>query len=257
MQSNTKDEFQAIPSQVDHTLTSAHMVAIHIDEVVVDAATTIGNPTSERPFFRYKCHPDEVPDVARDVTWYDSFYENDTDVIAAFDMKYEMADRILQKLILYYLISFLLLPFGIGIIFLILLCNNENLNWRSYRLRRTHVAIARQGIYFDQVDEPGSRALMSRTVIPYDQIDEIVVKVVKDYCQLNYEVFVYRKNNQPALQVTCLVETQTFVDVVHALMERSRRRNESTNTEVPGSMERFEIEPTNEEEIVVAVANLI
>jgi hypothetical protein len=117
---------------------------------------------------------------------------------------------------------------------------------KNFRRRRSHLAIARQGIYYDQVDEPGSRKLMSRTVISYDEIQKSMVKVEEGYCRLKYQVVVYTKNGQPRLKLEGLVETQIFVDIVNAMMERCRRSNESTNTEVPDGMETNKIEPTHE-----------
>jgi hypothetical protein len=264
MHPHSKDGFQAVPQHVDYTcVTNAHMVGNgnnDDDEEVVATATTSRNHTSERQLFRSKCHPDEIPDVARDVTWYDSFYENDADVIVAFDMNYEMLDRSFN---LYVLISIFFIPlYGIGIIFLILLFgislrNNESLYWRQYRLRRKHVAATRRGIYFDQVDEPGSGTIMVRAVIPYDLIDKMVVTVEKDNCHLNYTVTGYKKNRQRAFKIIGLVGTQKFVDIVEAMIEHTRRRNESTNTEVPDSIETIAIEPTHVEDIVIAVAKLV
>ena len=36
--------------------------------------------------YRSLCDPDVIPDEARDVTWYDPFFKNDSNIIAAFDM---------------------------------------------------------------------------------------------------------------------------------------------------------------------------
>jgi hypothetical protein len=173
-------------------------------------------------------------------------------------MNRKMANRHLQIYIFYVIISILLIPFmGAGICFLMALRNNESLYWRSYRLRRKHVAAARRGIYFDEVDEPGSRTIMARLVIPYDQIDKMVVTVENDNRHLNYTVIIYRKNRQRAFKIIGLVGTQKFVDIVEAMIEHTRRRNESTNTEVPDSIETIAIEPTHEEDIVLAVAKLV
>jgi hypothetical protein len=269
MHPHSKDGFQALPQQVDYTcVTNAHMVGNGIrnddnDEevaaVVDTTTTTTRDRTSGKPLFRSKCHPDEIPDVARDVTWCDSFYENDTDVIAVFDMNRKMANRYLQIYIFYVIICILLIPcMGAGICFLMaLLHDNESLYWRSYRLRRKHVAATRRGLYFDEVDEPGSGTIMGRLVIPYDQIDKMVVTVENDSCHLNYTVIIYRKNRQHAFKIVGLVGTQKFLDIVKAMMEHTRRRNELTNTEVPDNIETIAIEPTHEEDIIIAVAKLV
>jgi hypothetical protein len=107
---------------------------------------------------------------------------------------------------------------------------------RNYRRRRTHVAIAQRGIYFDQVDEPGSRTLKSRTVTSYDQIHACKVHVEEGCCHFKYEVVVIYKS-QITFKVDGLVATQKFVDIVHAMMERYQRRNlHSTSSDIPDNI---------------------
>jgi hypothetical protein len=276
---HSKDGFQALPQQVDYTcVTNAHMVGNGNDDneevaAVVDTTTTTRDRTSGKPLFRSKCHPDEIPDVARDFTWCDSFYKNDTDVIAVFDMNHKMLDRdaMFCYCRMFGIFIFCFVPFFIWIwisisfivwiffmlvpIFVAMSINEERI--KNFRRRRSHFAIARQGIYYDQVDEPGSRKLMSRTVISYDDIQKSMVTEEKGCCRPNYQVVVYANNGQPSLSIEGLVETQIFVDIVNAMIERCRRRNESTNTEVPDSIETIEIEPIHEEDIVIAVAKLV
>jgi hypothetical protein len=64
------------------------------DEVRVTAATAPNIGTSGRQLlFRSQCPPDDIPDVARDVTWSDSFFQNNTDIVAAFDIDHAMLDK--------------------------------------------------------------------------------------------------------------------------------------------------------------------
>jgi hypothetical protein len=273
MNPNSKDGFQLLPQQVDHTVTNAQMVVGNDDddEVVVVTTTATPNHSSERQLFRSKCHPNDIPDVARDVTWYDSFYENDADVIAAFDINHEMLDRN-SMLYLYYLMAgifILLIPLGgIGLIFLLFIAEPIKAERiQNYRRRRTHVAIARQGIYFDQVDEPGSRTIMSRTFASYDQIHKCMVEVEEGCCHFKYYVVVEAKNNYSSgffsgktlFKVEGLVGTQKFVDIANAMIERSSCQRESTNSEVQNNVETCESEHNgnHEEEIFVAVAKLV
>jgi hypothetical protein len=71
MDPNSKDRFQLLPNHVDEEVP---IVVV----VVSTTETTTPNYTSGKPFFRSNCHPDYIPDVARGMIWYDSFYETDT-----------------------------------------------------------------------------------------------------------------------------------------------------------------------------------
>jgi hypothetical protein len=218
--------------------------------------------------FRSQCPPDDVPDAARDVTWSDSFYQNDTDVIAAFDIDHMMLDKnSMSRQSLYYFIIiiaillifllwtvtivddpvlFTLQVFSVSsVIFLPVLALLISVERRqNYRRRRAHIAIAQRGIYFDQVDEPGSRTLKSRAVASYDQIHECKVKVEEGCCQPKYEVVVYAVTNksEPLFKVDGLVATQKFVDIVHAMMERYQRRNHSTSSDIPDNIKTIDKE---------------
>jgi hypothetical protein len=271
MNPNAKDGFQLSPQQVDHIVTNAQLVN-DADDVVAVTATASRNHTSERRLFRSKCHPDDIPDVARDATWYDSFYENDADVIAAFDINHEMLDRNSALRLSYRIaaISILLIPF-FGLWLLPLLFSAVSIleeRVQNYRRQRTHVAIARQGIYHDLVDKPGSQVLMSRTVTSYDQIDKCMVLVAEGCWYINYTVVVESKSTgsflfpvpgETVFKLDGLVGTQKFVDIVKAMMERSHCLNGSTNSEMQNNVETCESERTgyHEEEIFVAVAKLV
>jgi hypothetical protein len=272
MNPNSKDGFQLLPQQDDHTVTNAQLVDNDDDEVVVVTTTATQNHSSEGQLFRSKCHADDIPDVARDATWYDSFYENDADVIAAFDINHEMLDRNSALRLNYRIaaISVLLIPlFGLGLVpllFCVIFILEERM--QIYRRQRTHVAIARQGIYHDLVDEPGSQVLMSRTVTSYDQIEKCMVRVEEGCSYIKYTVVVDTKSSgsffspvpgETVFKVDGLVGTQKFVDIVKAMMERSHCLNGSTNSEVQNNVETCESERNgnHEEEIFVAVAKLV
>jgi hypothetical protein len=239
------------------------------DEVTFTATTVPLIRTSGRQLlFRSQCPSDDIPDAARDVTWSDSFYQNDTDIVAAFDIDHTMLDKnsMSRQSIYYFVIisAFLLFIFswtgtikddpalfilqvsiGVSVVFLpvlALIISDERR--QNYRRRRTHIAIAQRGIYFDQVDEPGSRTLKSRTVATYDQMHECKVKIEEGCCQPKYEVVIYAVTNksEPLFKVDGLVATQTFVDIVQAMMERYQRRNHSTSSDIPDNIKTIDKE---------------
>jgi hypothetical protein len=238
------------------------------DEVKAAVTTTapLIRTSGRQLLFRSQCPPDDIPDVARDVTWSDSFYQNDTDVIAAFDINHTMLDKksMSRQSTCYFIIiiatlliflrwtstvsgtsiddpALFILQVSIGISLVLVpflaFCIFDERR-QNYRRRRTHVAIAQRGIYLDQVDEPGSRTLKSRTVASYDLIHECKVKIEEGCCKPKYEVVVYAVTNksEPLFKVDGLVATQKFVDIVHAMKERYQRRNHSTSSDIPDNI---------------------
>jgi hypothetical protein len=267
MDPNSKDRFQLLPN---------HVADEEVPIVVVVSTTkttTTPNYTSGRPCFRSNCHPDDIPDVARGLLWHDSFYENDTDVIAVWDMNRALSDRhscysanliLHSSIFLISLLAHILFPSYIGIIliFPVAIFLPEYITVERVQncmRRRTHVAITRQGIYFDRVNGPAGQTQMSRTVIPYDQIGNNRVNIEKGFCYRCNKVVVYTKDGEPALQLMGVVQKQKeFADIVNAMIERSHHLNEyTTNDEVPGGITTIQIQPTNEEKITLSVAKCV
>jgi hypothetical protein len=267
MDPNSKDRFQLLPN---------HVADEEVPIVVVVSTTkttTTPNYTSGKPFFRSNCHPDDIPDVARGMIWHDSFYENDTDVLAVWDMDRTLSDRhscysanliLLGSAFLIALLAHILSPSYIGIIliFPVAIFLPEYITVERVQncmRRRTHVAVTRQGIYFDRVNGPAGQTHMSRTVIPYDQIGNNRVNIEKGFCNRCNKVVVYTKDGEPALQLMGVVQKQKeFADIVNAMIERSQHLDESTtNNEVPGGIKTIQIQPTNEEKITLSAAKCV
>ena len=166
----------------------------------------------ELVLYRSKCHIDDIPDVARGLTWLDPFYDvNDHDdnlqsgaseIIAVFDIDRTLYDRStfdIFKWVIFipmYVAGILLvcvLELGIAQVFFIiffiycfvLLIFYVMVDWRrseaKTRISRMHIAIATRGIYIDEVDAPGSFSLACRKNIKYNEIKKCEVKSAFNY----------------------------------------------------------------------------
>ncbi len=101
--------------------------------------------SSHRHVYRSICDPDEIPDVARDVTWNDPFYKNDSNIIAAFDIDQSKIEEYMEASKILYVVTFifglvLLLCFGwiagiLTVFFLVVDFNNRRLRIISIALR--------------------------------------------------------------------------------------------------------------------------
>ena len=166
--------------------------------------------TEELILYRSKCDIDDIPDVARGMTWTDPFYDvndpnnstttkNNNDIIAAFDIDRTLYDRSTFAIMKWFFlipmfcvvpISAIIFIFGgmlnvlysfslyliYGVFLLTIYCTVDcQRHEKKARLKRTHIAISTRGIYIDEVDTPGSNNLMSRTRIKYDEITKCQV----------------------------------------------------------------------------------
>ena len=181
--------------------------------------STVPVVAEELMLYRSKCHIDDIPEVARGMTWNDPFYESidssstgtTTEIIAAFDINRTLYDRptyeIFRWFILIPMFAFAgLLPFlliwglvgeafyscliyGVCLLYAYILvdCHRQV---SMVRINRTHIAVSTRGIYIDEVDAPGSHNLMSRTRILYDEIKKCQVISTYDCFNktMNYKV---------------------------------------------------------------------
>jgi hypothetical protein len=130
-------------------------------------------------------------------TWRDTFYEDDADVIAVFDIDHERMKRGIKEMCIAQLVVGLLF-FAMNLVtFVKLGVNSERWHLISFTLgllgfklttgailrarselamvERQHVAIANRGVYLDETDSPGSLLLGKRKVIDFDSILDCVI----------------------------------------------------------------------------------
>jgi hypothetical protein len=213
-----------------------------------------------------------LPDAARNISWNDPFYENNPDIIAAFDVNskklleiyvgrtlfawFILIATFLLGLILSFAIKggaacwgFFWMPIAVSI-FVVGAVKKE-----IYMLERRHVAVARRGVYLDETDEPGSSHLARRTVLKFDSIVSCSVYET-GWSRPHYNVVILTPNpNAPinidpnvvvplppihiSHNVTGLSNGQAFVDLVAAMMERSKQASSNTGScpldSVPGT----------------------
>ena len=178
----------------------------------------------ELMLYRSKCHIDDIPVVARGMTWNDPFYDvNDhtgstpTEIIAAFDIDRTLYDRptfeIFSWFILILMLSFmwlpmLLLPGTLGLFFItslivgiVFACiyaavDCQRCEKRS-RMKCMHIAITTHGIYIDAVDVPGSYDLQHRNTIKYDEIVKCQVNSYFNYYDrsMTYQIVINTKDD--------------------------------------------------------------
>lgn len=194
--------------------------------------------------FRSVCRDDMVPDAARGLSWDDPLYENDPDVIAAFDVAYEKIDRSDRQR------QIALIAMGIPIICTVSVIISDKWSFWSnllalvallvvavavvrkgaYRKQRLHVAVARRGVYVDEVAHPGICRLMRRQVIAYDRI---IACTVEDrgwfWPTFNVVLMTGREGTVPddtpcnSVDIPGLEAPQTCVDIIKAVKMRSAK----------------------------------
>jgi hypothetical protein len=139
------------------------------------------------------------------ITWKDSLYKNDKDVIAVFDIDYKKMAKIGRCKRDAMFVGVL---GGSFVMFVIALSDNAwDLNfllwipvailaWLAmhyntfvFQMLRRHIAIASRGVYIDDVDEPGSSRLVRRQVIALDAIEGCHVIVVGG-CRPTYQAVI-------------------------------------------------------------------
>jgi hypothetical protein len=198
----------------------------------------------------------DVPDAARTITWNDPFYENNPEIVAAFDIDSNKLGEIYEwRGLCAWCLLLLLVGFFIpvtstsgsaywwflwvpvpGSIFVIVHAYKE-----KYKVERRHVAVARRGVYLDETDEPGSSSLAKRTVLKFDSIASCRVHDMGYCAAAHYSVVIVTRNtNKPTTtsakvvpehnshNVTGLLNGQAFVDLVSAMMEWSKEPSSNT-----------------------------
>jgi hypothetical protein len=182
--------------------------ALHEPEVILAGVI---NPNTDTATDGGAFH---VPDVARciSITWNDPFYENENDIIAAFDFNLnDLRDiyafqetgswfNLIASILLGLFVSFgmeggwvwwILLSFPLfGSILLIAEAQEE-----LYMLGRRHVAVAQCGVYLDETEEPGSSTLAKRTVVKFESI--VSCREVQDMDCINPRYRVVIMTNEP------------------------------------------------------------
>ena len=117
------------------------------DEPTIAASSDLGSP-----FFTT---PDEFRHIpeARDLTWSDSFFEDDDDVVAVFDLDYESMESFYTSLGWVSIGLSLIYPplFGLALVTLTPCYLRQNVQWAA---RAKHVAITRDGIRFVENRRP-------------------------------------------------------------------------------------------------------
>lgn len=196
---------------------------------------------------------DDLPEILRNTSWHDPFYESShdrNDIVMAFDIDRTKYDRFivprtlgiffgmgiisscLQLSDLLVILSIWLLPF---MLFAGLMDCDQRSN--QFRVKRTHIALTRNGVYIDIVDTPGGHNNMMRKVILYKDMKSC--DIIEDYncCRntSNYTVVIRQSiegstNFCTTYKVEDLARPQQFVDVVHAMIAKSTK---STTGETP------------------------
>jgi hypothetical protein len=235
-------------------------ISNHENEDLV--GTNVLNEAGDGNLFVSICNSNDIPDVARGLSWNDSFYCNDSDVIAVFDFDHKKFDR--EIMLSYFNLAvqfvvvavFAFITFGaLGVNLTVGFYVQSILivNLQQYQRRRTHIAIARQGIYIDVVDEPGSHTVMRRIIKTYDEIRKCRVEETSLLGRVQYSVVLDAANN-PAYTISdILLGPQKFVDIVNAMKERTRLLKESAESKAQCNDETTEITP----EVVFAVAEMV
>ena len=209
-----------------------------VNDAVAVAVAHEKDTSTNRKVYRSICDPDEIPDVARDVTWYDPFYENDSNIIAAFDIDQNKVKEYMEKSKLYYLwavvvmllVYLLLGEFAamIGLIYLLVAINSARA--LHYHYRTVHIAISRNGIYVDECDD-SNQTLMLRTIIKYENINEIFIasfSYVTNYRM--YEAYIKNAEGTITNVFYGFFPVQKFVDIVKAMVESHRLSLDDTTT---------------------------
>jgi hypothetical protein len=213
---------------------SSYQFIVNDAIAVVDHNEEVAN----RKEYHSVCDPDEIPDVARAVSWYDPFYENDPNVIAAFDIDQSKVKEYMEMSKLYYIWVIIIglafcAFFGwlaavlFGVHFLLSI-NNTRLLHSHYR--NMHIAISRDGIYVDECDDK-NQTLMLRTIIKFENIHDISIA---SYSFKNnsryYEVSIKNVEGKVTHVLYGFFAVQKFVDIVNAMIESHRLSLDDTTT---------------------------
>jgi hypothetical protein len=186
-------------------------------------------------------------------TWRDTFYEDDADVIAVFDIDHERMKRgIVEMCIAQLVVGLLFFAMNLAT-FVTLGVHSEQWRLISFTLgllgfklttgailrarselamvERQHVAIANRGVYLDETDTPGSLLLGKRKVIDFDSILDCVIH---EYgCRRRIKIKVLDRSDPAASNtpdpnhndqiLPDITERSMFVALVIAMKARNNR----------------------------------
>jgi hypothetical protein len=186
-----------------------------------------------------KDDPNELPYIARNLTWHDPFYENSHDVddiIMAFDIDRTKYDTFWLPFVLaifvpinftFYWIDeddfvgvvlFLIFLFSIPTCFACISdCDQRS---KQFKIKRLHVALTRTDIYVDLVDRNN---LMIRKSIPYHEVSKCVVEG-EPSCwgdTMNFHIKLQKTSLEPPFMIDGIATPQRFVDIVSAMIKKS------------------------------------
>jgi hypothetical protein len=84
------DEDQASTTVIHHQFFNSDMVQgeSSTSEDAVIGSTVETTTLIQTGRYKSKCHPRYIPEVAKDISWNDPFYENENDIIVAFDVNW-------------------------------------------------------------------------------------------------------------------------------------------------------------------------
>ena len=209
-------------------------------------ATTIATLSRRRTASDYS-----IPEIARNLTWRDSFYEGSVDrddIIVAFDIDRTMYDFNFchPGLLCCYAVTaiFVIFPMLIALIAgeanpLLFFCEfvvasflsglEQGRRENEIRLKQTHIAITRFGIYIDQVE---GLNLRMRKIVSYGKLKDCVTTQEYNCCRrtMRYKSHLIPNEKSEAVRtIEGVVTTQLFMDVVKAMM---KHHNERTTKEV-------------------------
>jgi hypothetical protein len=201
----------------------------------------------------FQLHKDlvaEPPEASDDADWKDPFYDEEEDVLAIFLLDHEILDRKSQLFyhymalfsisvtcgvfILYfvmppYIFAFFALYLGLilFIVFPILICEEQR---ERHKRERMHIAITSHGIYLDESDEPGSKALRRRTVHRFNEIRKCSVERTEPFGLIIFQVILKNLKRKTILKIDGLLGAHKFAETVNELLVKGNEKpmNESS-----------------------------
>lgn len=218
---NYEPDVEFVPPRSSGTAT---YIAVGTTDDTIDSST-VPIVAEELMLYRSKCHVNDIPEVARGMTWNDPFYDaidqstsTNPEIIAAFDINRTFYDRstyeIFKWFILIPMYSISLLPFclmwgiaseffytyviyGIFLSLFYVIVDTQR-HEKRLRINCTHIAISTNGVYIDEVESPGSHNIMSRARIAYDEIKKCQVRSEYNCCHrsMNYKVIINTKDDR-------------------------------------------------------------
>ena len=192
-----------------------------------------------------------IPEIARNLTWRDSFYEGSVDrddIIVAFDIDRTIYDVNFchPGLLFCYAVTFIFVVFPMLLALIageanpfLFICEfvvacflfglEQDRRGNEIRLKQTHIAITPFGVYIDQVE---GLNLRMRKIVSYGKLKDCVTTQEYNSClrTMRYNSHLITNEKSKAVRtIEGVVKTQLFVDVVKAMM---KHHNERTTKEV-------------------------